>query len=100
MRIRALKPPLYLEDCIEKSIKDGTITEKESEDIIEYAQESQQCYWEMHWGDIEEQNGMTKKQAKAFAKFYNKYKKNENVSDWLGEKSTAKWILFECSVYN
>jgi hypothetical protein len=48
----------------------------------------------MHWGDIEEKNGMSEEEAKAFERFYNKYKKNEVVD------GRFKHILFDCSIYS
>lgn len=90
------KPPLDFDKCLTESIKDKTITKKEAYAIIiiAYAMGLGESYWEMHWGDIEEQNGMSEKEAEAFARFYNKYKKNEVVD------SGFKHILFDCSVYS
>jgi hypothetical protein len=88
------KPPLDLDKCLTDSIKDKTITKNDAEAILEYSMGLGESYWEMHWGDIEEQNGMSEKEAEAFTRFYNKYKKNEVVD------GKYKHILFDCSIYS
>jgi hypothetical protein len=87
------KPPLDIDECIEASIKDGTLSKKEAGLLREYAAGAGEAYWEMHWMDIEEQNGMEPEEAEAFARFYNKYKENEV------QQQEFKWILFDCSLY-
>jgi hypothetical protein len=34
-------------------------------------------YWDMHWGDIEEESGMEPEQAKGFRAFYELFKEHE-----------------------
>jgi hypothetical protein len=84
-----LNPPISLYACIQESIKDNTITEKESIIITNYC-DYEGGYWELHWGDIEEQNGMTEKEATVFENFYLKYKTHEVIKDKF------KYILFKC----
>jgi len=86
--------PIDLDDCLTKSIKDKTITQKEADVIVNYCKEYGESYWELHWDDIEEQNGMSESEADAFKRFYLKFKKHEVKDD------DFQWILFDCSVYS
>jgi hypothetical protein len=59
--------------ALQEAIREKLITEKEADAIAEYSQSGEGgSYWEMHWGDIEEENGMSTEEAMAFKKVYKK----------------------------
>ena len=85
---------LDFDDCIEECLKLTILTKDEADALIRYMKEGLEGrYWDIFLNDIEEENGMSSENAKAFKQFYDKYKKYEQ------EEDEFKWIAFDCTVW-
>lgn len=90
-------PLLNLDDCLTYAIRQKVISRSVANSIVSYAKclGIQAGYWDMHWGDIEEENGLSKKEAKAYESFYRLFKKHE-----IDKKGEFPHLHFDVRVFS
>ena len=88
-------PLLNLDKCLTYAIQKRVIKDSDANDILEYMKGIcvESGYWDMHWMDIEEENGMESGQAKSFKAFYELFKEYEI------EDGTFPHLHFDVGVY-
>lgn len=72
-------PLLKLDDCLTFAIQENVITDIDANAIVEYMKNLsiETGYWDLHWEDIKEENGMESEQVKGFEAFYELFKEHE-----------------------
>jgi len=70
---------LDLDKCLQFAVQKSVMTNKTADFMVEYAKDLgiEAGYWDLHWGDIVERNGMDEGQAKEFEAFYRLFKIHE-----------------------
>lgn len=83
-----------LNSCLDECMRQKILSKKDMNIIIKYVKEEQikDSCCKIYWEDIEDENGMSDEEAKAFKSFYNKYRKYEKG---IGK---ARYIIFYYSL--